>query len=129
MGSSILTSAAVIPAPTADDISVQTVGTTATSEVDLYYALGIASASGARPPAGTGRAKVTVTASGGDVGVVFGESGLAAPSLSSTDSSSPSGKCALVPDGTSRTFDIRVSTRYMRAVASAADTRMEVTLG
>jgi hypothetical protein len=111
------------PVPRPSDLWIATVGTTATAAIDVLAHLGI------DPGAVTDGyvCRVTAKVGTGDgstrVGIIAGDSTVAAPLLAATNGSDPTQRCTEVRDGES--FIVTRSRRWLRLVASA-NTRVEL---
>ena len=108
------------PAPTVDDLYVVSVGTTATAAVDLFAKFGIAAGSNA-----TARPRVTVATAGVSY-VVFGGATVPTPAASTTGDPGTTGLCRVIPANTSVSFVLTKERRFVRFVAAAASTRIQV---
>jgi len=114
-----VTSTAVLqPIPADGDLHIVTVGTTATSAIDLFTVFGIDTQAGQRT-----RARLTISGAG-IIGYVGGaESTLAAPTLASTTAST---RCYQLAADQERSHTLTMARRYLRIVAAESDTRVQI---
>jgi len=115
-----VTSTAVLqPLPSDDDLYIVTVGTTATSAIDLFTVFGIDPQAGTRP-----RTRLTISSSTNAIGYVAGATdALSAPTLASTTTPT---RCWRTAADQERSHVLTLARRYLRIVAADADTRVQI---
>lgn len=115
---SIKNNAILHPCPTKENLHVVGVGTTATTELDLFATFGIKSK--------RSRARLTIRPSD-EVFVVFGASGLAAPAAAAAVKGTD-GVASRIPADGERGYTLRGEAPFVRVIATNAATRVEFEL-
>ena len=117
--SGVSSTAVLQPIPADGDLHIVTVGTTATSAIDLFTVFGIDPQATARP-----RARITISGAASAIGYVADATdSLSAPTLAST--ATPT-RCWRVAADQERSHTLTLARRYMRIVAADADTRVQI---